>query len=562
MAAKFQETILPILRQGIRAWKEQVDSQGGPSSATLKAPVYKKPDPGLVRETERLIIFSYLLGMDHASTPLDLADVPTEFEAVPFSEAIAFMKARVPLTKPEWNELEEQVRFRAFTIAALSEPDAIERVRRQAIAALEQGRPMAEFWEAAQLENAAGIGQSPWYWETVYRTNTQTAYNAGRAAEFTRNQPEYLEFVGIEDSRQTSICSERSGIILPATHPFWSSNWPPLHFNCRSTVRALYQEEVEALREQDPTWQPSSEAELPGGTSASGFGGNPIQSGSFWKMTPTMQERAQKYGIMPEIEILVAALRVPAETVALAPSPAPALTSIGNKKVLVDSIKNRIATGFQTEQDAVDVGAMILEDAVKNQKQGQDPLAGIWETLKSVRPFADQNSMHVYAKGSSVKGRDLLAQAQVSFPRSWVALSEKASARQPITIRLSSDRAHYIPGWAKFGLRNNLPIVTHELAHRMEEVVPAIRDLERQFYERRTKGEAPRTLRYLTGLPYKSHEVARKDKFLNPYMGRDYGGAAYEILSMGIESLVGGEYNIVRDDPDYASFIIGLLAGL
>lgn len=301
IAASFQATILPKLRQKLRSWMDQVYAKGGPSAESLTAPRYGVPDTDLVKEAERLILFSYLVGMDHASSPLDLSDDPTEFEAVPFSEAIAFMKARVPLTKPEWNELEEQVRFRAFTVAALSEPDAIERVRRQAIAALEQGRPMAEFWDAARLEDAAGIGQSPWYWETVYRTNTQTAYNAGRAAEFTRNQPDYLEFVGIEDSRQTSICSERSGIILPATHPFWSSNWPPLHFNCRSTVRALYQDEVDAIREQDPIWQPSTEAELPGGTSASGFGGNPIQSGSFWKMTQAMKERAEKYGIMPEI---------------------------------------------------------------------------------------------------------------------------------------------------------------------------------------------------------------------------------------------------------------------
>jgi SPP1 gp7 family putative phage head morphogenesis protein len=308
-----------------------VDARGGPGPVTLAAPTYGNPDPELVKETERLILFSYLVGMDHATTALDLADAATEFEAVQFSEALAFMKARVPLTKLEWTQLEEQVRFRAFTVAALSEPDAIERVRRQAIAALEQGRPMAEFWEAAKLEDAAGIGQSPWYWETVYRTNTQTAYNAGRAAEFTRNQPEYLEFVGIEDSRQTSICSERSGIILPASHPFWSSNWPPLHFNCRSTVRALYREEVEALREEDPDWQPSSGAKLPGGTSATGFGGNPIQSGSFWKMTPGMKERAEKYGIMPEIKKLVTGLGLDPSTLNIVPSSQTSISAITTK---------------------------------------------------------------------------------------------------------------------------------------------------------------------------------------------------------------------------------------
>ena len=35
-----------------------------------------------------------------------------------------------------------------------------------------------------------------------------------------------------------------------------------------------------------------------------------------------------------------------------------------------------------------------------------------------------------------------------------------------------------------------------------------------------------------------------------------------QIFLMGIESLTGGDYDILKDDVDYASFIIGLLAGL
>ncbi len=281
---------------------ESVDSRGGPALATLTTPKYTAPDPALVRETEKLILSSYLLGIDHAASPLDLAD-DGDYAAIPFDEAVKFMKSRVPLTKAEWSALEEQVRFRAFTVAALSAPDAIERIRKHVIVAVENGTSLSKFWTAAKAEDVAGLGSSPWYWETVYRTNVQTAYNAGRATQIMKSNPEYLEFIGIEDSRQTAICAQRNGVVLPATHPFWKSNWPPLHFNCRSTVRAVFKGEADALRAQNNSWKPTDDEELRGiSGSRDGFGGNPIKTGSFYMLTPQMIQRAEEYGLIGDIK--------------------------------------------------------------------------------------------------------------------------------------------------------------------------------------------------------------------------------------------------------------------
>jgi len=278
-----------------------IDEAGGPTRENLSSvPVPPAPE-SLGKATEGLLATSLLLGIDHASGALILAD---DSFSLPFEEAAAFLKGRVPLTKKEWNALEPKLRFRAFTVAALTTPDAVERVRTLAIGAVEKGTPLSEFWTAANAEGAAGIGASPWYWETVYRTNLQTSYNAGRAIELTRNQPEYLEFLGIGDIRQTEICRSRSGTILPASHPFWKTNWPPLHFSCRSTVRSVSQEEVDALRQVDPDWKPASDEALPEISAAKGFGGNPIETDSFWKMTAAMAKRAEELGMMPDIERL------------------------------------------------------------------------------------------------------------------------------------------------------------------------------------------------------------------------------------------------------------------
>jgi SPP1 gp7 family putative phage head morphogenesis protein len=280
-----------------------VDESGGPSSQVLAAPQYDMPPSDLVDETEKLLLTSYLLGMDHASTDISLADPGENIVPLTFQEAASFMKSRVPLTKSEWKKLEPELRFRAFTVASLSEPDLIERVRQRTIAVIEKGTPLSEYWTAVTIEDLAGVSsKSPWYWETVYRTNVQTAYNAGRAAQFSKEQPEYLEFVGIEDVRQTDICRERSGTILPASHPFWKSNWPPLHFNCRSTVRSVYQEEVDQLRTAGQSSGTPSQADLPQGQPSRGFGGNPIETGSFYRLTPKILERAGQYGIRGMIE--------------------------------------------------------------------------------------------------------------------------------------------------------------------------------------------------------------------------------------------------------------------
>ena len=100
--------------------------------------------------------------------------------------------------------------------------------------------------------------------------------------------------------------------------------------------------------------------------------------------------------------------------------------------------------------------------------------------------------------------------------------------------------------------------IIHELMHVMEYRKPEIIDLERQFYEKRTDGEALQRMRDITGLNYGAHEVTRVDDFLNPYIGRDYKGRAYELLSMGVENLYSGRINL-DDDAEYRDFVLGVL---
>lgn len=104
--------------------------------------------------------------------------------------------------------------------------------------------------------------------------------------------------------------------------------------------------------------------------------------------------------------------------------------------------------------------------------------------------------------------------------------------------------------------------MVHEVAHRMEKSVPAIRQMEQQFYDRRTKG-----LRSDTLPGYAANERGRPDKFFDPYIGKDYGGRSFEILSMGAEAILspqaaslGGRH--IMEDLEMLDFILGVLGGV
>jgi len=269
----------------------------------LKVPISEWTTGRLWDLTYHVLASAFLMGMDHVAERIEMEDPVKIFpEPVRFEDAILFFRAKVPLTRKEWDELEKLLRFRAFTVARLTELDAINRIKEKILKAIEEGKTFQEFMAEAgedELLKKAGFHSSnPWYWETVFRTNLQTAYNAGRRMQIEKDPAvEYLEFVGIKDSRQTEICRKRSGIVRPKSDSWWKRNWPPLHFSCRSYVRPIYREEVAKGKVRV-----TPERKLAGlARPMEGFGHDPIEKGTFWRITPGMWKRAERYGIDKEI---------------------------------------------------------------------------------------------------------------------------------------------------------------------------------------------------------------------------------------------------------------------
>lgn len=116
-------------------------------------------------------------------------------------------------------------------------------------------------------------------------------------------------------------------------------------------------------------------------------------------------------------------------------------------------------------------------------------------------------------------------------------------------------RAFHRDGEIWLGNTSGARTTIHELGHALEFNDAEVHQKAVEFLERRTKGEAALWL----GDNYDKDEMARKDKFLDPYMGKDYGDRATEIVSMGLEQMWINPARFAKADPEYFDFIFNLM---
>ncbi len=253
-----------------------------------------------------------LMGMNHALGKKkkgykfadgvdEQAQAVQDVEVLPFEEAVEYMQGRLPLDAREYYKLADKARFRAFTVSLLADGDLLVKTKNMLAKNLEEGGGLKDFLVKTDTDLLAGVGMAGagggWYWETVYRASVQSSYNMGRMIQFQANPPVALEFLGIEDSRQTDICRSLSNVVRPWGDPFWDTRIPPLHFGCRSTIRGIYDEEELPTKDGQVQWtrEPDIHAQ-------EGWGFNPLKDDRWFEMFPSMERRAERYGLADMIE--------------------------------------------------------------------------------------------------------------------------------------------------------------------------------------------------------------------------------------------------------------------
>lgn len=177
------------------------------------------------------------------------------------------------------------------------------------------------------------------------------------------------------------------------------------------------------------------------------------------------------------------------------------------------------------------------------------------ELLRELRDGFGDGDLTLAGTGRG-KADPLVKAAARFLPREWV---EQANAFPRILSAKmrTGTRANY-RHWEDLITLGSPDASTalHELGHRMEYTVSGLADLESVFWRRRAKGERPKWL----GSGYAKHEVAVSDEFTTRYIGKDYGGRAWEVLTMGLEGIFYDKHGIAKDD-DLRDFILGLLVG-
>ena len=265
-----------------------------------------------VHAVEQLIASSYMLGMIHADEEksrhgksITAADeAPEEIPAVPFEKAKDFLASKIPMTKSEWLKLEPKLRFRAFTVAKLGQAELIDRVKKELVKSIQSGTGVAQTWDDLKKLAEKSIDNfSPWYWETVFRTNTQSAYVAGKLQRYEGTGAKAYQLMVIDDSRTTDICrsllrQSGYGMVLPVDHDFWKKyGFPPYHFNCRTSIRAVYSSQIGYKKE---ILDNVGISKFKNFRVQKGFGGNPVDNGNWWMLTQGQMEQAIKYGVLRE----------------------------------------------------------------------------------------------------------------------------------------------------------------------------------------------------------------------------------------------------------------------
>jgi len=110
-------------------------------------------------------------------------------------------------------------------------------------------------------EALLGAGLTPHRLETVVRTNYFEAVNEARFSYFTDpllgGFVEALEYSAILDARTTAICSHLDGRIFDTASSNWESYRPPNHYNCRSLLIAVTENDT-WKESRDPSLEPQS----------------------------------------------------------------------------------------------------------------------------------------------------------------------------------------------------------------------------------------------------------------------------------------------------------------
>lgn len=173
------------------------------------------------------------------------------FDKTP-QEVVDYLRSQGVEISWNWKEQLEIIKKHCFTVAKVLSADILQTILDALVEAIENGTSFKDFKENL-LQTLADKGFShvkgaDWRLDTIYRTNLQSAYMAGRYYNMMaiKDYFPYWQYIAVMDIRTRPTHASIHGKVVPADDPFWNTAYPPNGYNCRCRVRALSAEEVKS----------------------------------------------------------------------------------------------------------------------------------------------------------------------------------------------------------------------------------------------------------------------------------------------------------------------------
>lgn len=165
-----------------------------------------------------------------------------------------------------WDDMLNEAHAKAFTVAGAMKLDLLAAIRGELDSALKEGKTFQSFkkemvpvlkkngfWGEVEVTDPQTgeirtTNVTPWRLRTIYRTNMQSAYMAGRyqAQAEDDNRP-YLQYVALMDAKTRDSHAAMNGTVLHKDDTWWEENYPPNGWGCRCRVRARSKRDIDRL---------------------------------------------------------------------------------------------------------------------------------------------------------------------------------------------------------------------------------------------------------------------------------------------------------------------------
>lgn len=274
-----------------RIFKEDIENSMGSFTKNISKMIFESLDKikeykGLYvsldyQELEEKMVIAALVGYADSIQRNKWTEFAEDIDpfSLPFEDAIKYLVEKEPILFEKIDELTLEIKKNFKWVKKSTDLEITKKMFQSLDENMKNGGTFLD-WKGSIQEaaNKAGFGDQGYYLENIYRTNTINAYNIGTYKEQmeTREDFPYLLYDSVLDEDTTEICKRLDGKIYRSDDPIWNEIYPGNHYQCRSGVISISQEEFEdggyVLSEYD--------SNIISDLKKTDFSGNP---GTIWK---------------------------------------------------------------------------------------------------------------------------------------------------------------------------------------------------------------------------------------------------------------------------------------